>query len=120
MKPFPAAIAATKDIGLAVLATTFSLMAVFLPVAFMSGMSGRFMRGFGLTMAFAIAVSLVVAFTLTPSLAARVIRPPLVGPDGVRTVARLGVRDYVTKPFREAELLAKAGRIIPLVPRATP
>ena len=57
MKPFPAAIAATKEIGLAVLATTLSLMAVFLPVAFMSGMVGRFMRGFGVTMAFAIGVS---------------------------------------------------------------
>lgn len=42
------------------------------------------------------------------------------GPDNLATVARLGVRDYVTKPFREAELLAKAGRIIPLIPRAAP
>jgi two-component system, cell cycle response regulator len=42
------------------------------------------------------------------------------GLENLATVARLGVRDYVTKPFREAELLAKAGRIIPLVPRATP
>ena len=40
------------------------------------------------------------------------------GPESLATVARLGVRDYVTKPFREEELLAKAGRIIPLVPRA--
>jgi two-component system, cell cycle response regulator len=40
------------------------------------------------------------------------------GPASLATVARLGVRDYVTKPFREEELLAKAGRIIPLVPRA--
>ena len=104
MKPFPAAIAATKDIGLAVLATTFSLMAVFLPVAFMSGMSGRFMRGFGLTMAFAIAVSLFVAFTLTPSLSARVIRPPLVGPDGVRTVARKSLLErWVDRLYRPVE-----------------
>lgn len=82
MKPFPAAVHATKEIGLAVLATTFSLMAVFLPVAFMSGMSGRFMRGFGVTMAFAIGVSLVVAFTLTPSLSARIINPPRTDADG--------------------------------------
>jgi hydrophobe/amphiphile efflux-1 (HAE1) family protein len=75
MLPFPAAIAATKEIGLAVLATTLSLMAVFLPVAFMSGMAGRFMRGFGVTMAFAIAVSMLVAFSLTPSLSARIIAP---------------------------------------------
>jgi HAE1 family hydrophobic/amphiphilic exporter-1 len=75
MKPFPAAIAATQDIGLAVLATTLSLMAVFLPIAFMNGIIGRFLRSFGLTMGFAIAVSLFVSFTLTPMLAARWIDP---------------------------------------------
>jgi len=42
------------------------------------------------------------------------------GPENIATVARLGVRDYVTKPFREEELLAKVGRIIPLIPRAVP
>ncbi|MEI7892054.1 MAG: efflux RND transporter permease subunit [Myxococcales bacterium] len=66
-----AAIGATKEIGLAVLATTLSLIAVFLPVAFMSGIVGRFMNSFGLTMAFAIGVSLLVSFTLTPMLSAR-------------------------------------------------
>jgi multidrug efflux pump subunit AcrB len=67
---------ATRDIGLAVLATTLSLLAVFLPVAFMSGIIGRFFKSFGLTMAFAIAVSLFVSFSLTPMLAARLLRPP--------------------------------------------
>jgi hydrophobe/amphiphile efflux-1 (HAE1) family protein len=76
MKPFPAAIHATKEIGLAVLATTLSLMAVFLPVAFMSGIVGRFLFGFGVTMAFAIGVSMIVAFTLTPMMAARMLPPP--------------------------------------------
>ncbi|MBS1121872.1 MAG: multidrug efflux transporter [Deltaproteobacteria bacterium] len=76
MKPFPAAIAATKEIGLAVLATTLSLMAVFLPVAFMSGIVGRFLFSFGLTMAFAIGVSMIVAFTLTPLMASRMLAPP--------------------------------------------
>jgi len=71
MKPFPAAILATREIGLAVLATTLSLIAVFLPVAFMGGIVGRFLRSFGLTMAFAIGVSLIVSFTLTPMLSAR-------------------------------------------------
>jgi hydrophobe/amphiphile efflux-1 (HAE1) family protein len=80
MKPFPAAIHATKEIGLAVLATTLSLMAVFLPVAFMSGIVGRFLYSFGLTMAFAIAVSMIVAFTLTPMMAARML--PLPAPPG--------------------------------------
>jgi len=71
MKPFVATVMATRDIGLAVLATTLSLMAVFIPVSFMSGVAGRFLRSFGLTMAFAIGVSLLVSFTLTPTLAAR-------------------------------------------------
>jgi len=71
MRPFPAAILATREIGLAVLATTLSLVAVFLPVAFMSGIVGRFLMSFGLTMAFAIVVSLLVSFTVTPMLAAR-------------------------------------------------
>jgi HAE1 family hydrophobic/amphiphilic exporter-1 len=68
---FEAAVNATKEIGLAVLATTLSLLAIFVPVAFMGGMMGRFFRSFGLTMAFAIAVSLIVSFTLTPMLSAR-------------------------------------------------
>ncbi|WP_434379869.1 efflux RND transporter permease subunit [Melittangium boletus] len=71
LKPFPAAILATKEIGLAVLATTLSLIAVFMPVAFMGGIPGRFLASFGWTMAFSIAVSLVVSFTLTPMLCAR-------------------------------------------------
>jgi HAE1 family hydrophobic/amphiphilic exporter-1 len=74
IKPFPAAILATREIGLAVLATTLSLIAVFLPVAFMGGIVGRFLKSFGLTMAFAIGVSLIVSFTLTPMLSARWLR----------------------------------------------
>ena len=72
--PFQAAIDATKEIGLAVLATTLSLVAVFLPVAFMGGIVGRFMNSFGLTMAFAILVSLLVSFSLTPMLSARLLK----------------------------------------------
>ena len=72
--PFQAAIDATKEIGLAVLATTLSLVAVFLPVAFMGGIVGRFMNSFGLTMAFAILVSLLVSFSLTPMLSARFLK----------------------------------------------
>src|SRR6185369_14157206 len=68
---YTAAIDATQEIGLAVLATTLSLVAIFVPVGFMGGIVGRFMKSFGLTMAFAIMVSLVVSFTLTPMLAAR-------------------------------------------------
>ena len=68
---FNAAISGTHEIGLAVLATTLSLLAVFVPVAFLGGIVGMFLKSFGLTMAFAIAVSLLVSFTLAPSLAAK-------------------------------------------------
>ena len=75
MNPVQAAIEGTREIGLAVLATTLSLLAVFVPVGFMTGIVGRFMSSFGLTSAAAIAVSLIVSFTLTPMLAARWIKP---------------------------------------------
>ncbi len=71
LPPVRAAIEGTREIGLAVLATTLSLVAVFLPVAFMGGIVGRFMNSFGLTMAFSILVSLFVAYTLTPMMASR-------------------------------------------------
>src|SRR2546429_2119492 len=72
--PFQAAIEGTREIGMAVTATTLSLLAVFLPVGFMAGIVGRFMSSFGFTSSFAIAVSLLVSFTLTPMLAARLIK----------------------------------------------
>ena len=73
--PMQAAIEATREIGLAVLATTLSLVAIFVPVGFMGGIVGRFMTSFGFTMSFAILVSLLVSFTLTPMLSARWIKP---------------------------------------------
>lgn len=76
MNPFQAAIEGTREIGLAVLATTLSLMAVFVPIGFMQGIVGRFMSSFGLTASFAVGISLLVSFTLTPMLAARLIKRP--------------------------------------------
>jgi len=73
MKPFPASVLATKEIGFAVLATTLSLMAVFIPVAFIGGIPGRFLKSFGYTMAFSIGVSLIVSFSLTPMMSARML-----------------------------------------------
>ncbi len=73
--PFEAAIAATKEIGTAVLSITLSLVAVFLPIAFMEGIIGRFMVSFGITMASAIVISMIVSFSLTPMLASRWLRP---------------------------------------------
>ncbi len=75
MSPFQAAIEGTREIGLAVMATTLALLAVFIPVGFLGGIVGRFMSSFGLTSAAAIAISLIVSFTLTPMLAARWIKP---------------------------------------------
>ena len=80
--PLEAAVDATQEIGLAVLATTLSLVAIFVPVAFMGGIVGRFMKSFGLTMAFAILVSLLVSFTLTPMLSARWLKVKRHGTDG--------------------------------------
>ena len=92
MTPFEAAKSATADIGLAVMATTFSLVVIFLPVSFMSSVSGRFLYQFGVTAAVSVLVSLLVSFTLTPMMSARMIRvrgaagPPAPagghGPDG--------------------------------------
>ncbi len=73
-EPFEAAIAATKEIGLAVMATTLSLIVIFLPVAFMPSIAGKFFKSVALTMAFAIAVSLLVSFTLTPMMSARLLK----------------------------------------------
>ncbi|HEX3282057.1 MAG TPA: efflux RND transporter permease subunit [Pyrinomonadaceae bacterium] len=74
IEPKEAAREATKDIGLAVLATTLSLVVIFLPVSFMSSISGRFLYQFGITAAVAILVSLLVSFTLTPMMSSRLIR----------------------------------------------
>ena len=65
----------TKEIGLAVLAATISLLAVFLPVGFMGGIAGRFMSAFGFTCAGAVVISMLVSFTLTPMLCSRFVRP---------------------------------------------
>jgi len=74
MRPFEAAKAATTEIGLAVMATTLSLVVIFVPVSFMSSISGRFLYQFGLTSAVAVLVSLLVSFTLTPMMSARLLR----------------------------------------------
>ena len=69
--PFQAARDGVGEIGLAVLATTFSIVAVFVPVAFMQGVFGKFFHEFGLTVSFAVLMSMLVSLTLTPVLASR-------------------------------------------------
>ncbi|MDO5769929.1 MAG: efflux RND transporter permease subunit [Psychrobacter sp.] len=73
--PYEAAMEAADEIGLAVVATTFTLIAVFLPTAFMSGVVGQFFRQFGWTAAIAIFASLLVARLITPMMAAYILRP---------------------------------------------
>ena len=72
--PFEAAIEGTREVTLAVMATTLSLVVIFLPVAFMTGYTRRFINPFGWTMAFAIMVSMLVSFTLTPMLSSRFLK----------------------------------------------
>ncbi|MEW6413370.1 MAG: efflux RND transporter permease subunit [Candidatus Zixiibacteriota bacterium] len=106
--PFKAAFEGTKEIGLAVMATTFTIVVVFLPVAFMEGIVGRFFYQFGMTVAFAVMISLFVAFSLTPMLSSRFLKeshgspehaPDLAGKKGGIWTSILGVLNYWNKGF---------------------
>jgi len=77
--PYQAAMEAADEIGLAVIATTFTLIAVFLPTAFMSGIAGKFFKQFGWTASLAVFASLVVARVLTPMMAAYMLKPIVTG-----------------------------------------
>ncbi len=72
--PFEAAIEGTREVALAVMATTLSLVVIFLPIAFMTGYARRYINPFGWTMAFSILVSMLVSFTLTPMLSSRFLK----------------------------------------------
>jgi hydrophobic/amphiphilic exporter-1 (mainly G- bacteria), HAE1 family len=86
---FTAAREATSEIGLAVMATTFSIVAVFVPVAFMKGIVGRFFFQFGMTVTFAVLVSLFVSFTLDPMLSSRWYDPDIERKGKRHAVARI-------------------------------
>ena len=95
-RPLDAAVLATKEIALAVMATTLSLVIVFVPIGFMTGYARRYVNQFGWTMAMAIMVSMLVAFTLTPSLSARILkRRPSATAGEAHGVHRGGVIDRV-------------------------
>ncbi len=70
-KPMQAALDGTKEVALAVLATTMTIVAVFMPIAFVEGLVGQFFRQFGITITVAVLISLFVAFTLDPMLSSR-------------------------------------------------
>lgn len=146
--PLQAAMEAADEIGLAVIATTFTLVAVFLPTAFMGGISGKFFRQFGVTASVAVLVSLLVARLLTPMMAAYLLKPLQAGAHGdadgplmtrylgwVRTllsrrgatvaavtvffVAALGVATLLSTGFMPAQDKAQSTVMLKLAPGST-
>ena len=99
LSPFDAAREATAEIALPVLATTLCLVVIFIPVSFMSSISGRFLYQFGLTAAVAILVSLLVSFTLTPMMSARLFRHQ--SHDG-RAASRAGFYRVIDRGYSSA------------------
>jgi hydrophobic/amphiphilic exporter-1 (mainly G- bacteria), HAE1 family len=95
MRPFEAAREATAEIGLAVMATTLSLVVIFVPVSFMSSISGRFLYQFGITAAVSVMVSLLVSFTLTPMMSARLLRAGDTGGDHDAARSRRGFYAWI-------------------------
>lgn len=91
MDPVQAAIEGTREIGLAVLATTLSLVIVFLPVSFLSSVTGRMLFEFGVTATAAILVSMLVSFTLTPMMCSRLLKPNTAQSEGNVVRSRAGL-----------------------------
>ncbi len=114
MAPMEAAKEATREIGLAVLATTLSLVVIFLPVSFMSSISGRFLRQFGITAAVAIMISLLVSFTLTPMMSARLLRKEDTGGDHTAT-SRKGFYSLIDRSYTWLLQLVMRHRLIIMI-----
>ena len=100
-----AAFDGTAEIGLAVAATTFTIVAVFLPVGFMGGIIGRFFKQFGVTVAFAVTLSMFVSFTLDPMLSSIWRDPDVHGPRGRGPIA------MVLRVFQGAMLRLESGYV---------
>jgi HAE1 family hydrophobic/amphiphilic exporter-1 len=111
MNSFEAARAATAEIGLAVMATTFSLVVIFVPVAFMSSVSGRFLYQFGLTAAVAVLVSLLVSFTLTPMMSARMLRAEDAAPGSEESLSRQGFYAWIDRHYERMLRWSMAHRV---------
>jgi hydrophobic/amphiphilic exporter-1 (mainly G- bacteria), HAE1 family len=97
--PREAAIKATSEIGLAVMATTLSLVVIFVPVAFMTGQVGRYFYSFGITSATAIMLSMFVSFTLTPALCAWWLRAEDAHQDHAKTSKQLGFYAWMDRKY---------------------
>lgn len=107
MGPVEAAKFATSEIGLAVMATTLAIVAIFLPVAFMKGLIGRFFLQFALTIVFAVLVSLLVSFTLTPMMASIFLKPHNAPPPKGNVITRWSfwkkAGDFLEKNYKRLE-----------------
>jgi hydrophobic/amphiphilic exporter-1 (mainly G- bacteria), HAE1 family len=101
MAPREAAAFATSEIGLAVMATTMAIVAIFLPVAFMKGIIGRFFLQFALTVVFAVLVSLLVSLTLTPMLSSIFLHPKESGPKSSGVFSRIS--DSLERGYKRIE-----------------
>ncbi len=97
--PKEAAIRATAEIGLAVMATTLSLVVIFVPVAFMTGQVGRYFYSFGITSATAIMLSMFVSFTLTPALCAWWLRPQDAHQDHAASTKQIGFYAWMDRKY---------------------
>jgi len=112
MRPFEAARAATAEIGLAVMATTFSLVVIFVPVSFMSSISGRFLYQFGITASVAILVSLLVSFTLTPMMSARLLKAEDAASGHHEAKSRKGFYGFIDGTYERILALSLRHRLI--------
>ncbi|HEV7297974.1 MAG TPA: efflux RND transporter permease subunit [Tepidisphaeraceae bacterium] len=112
MTPFEAARQGTGEIALAVLATTLSLVVIFIPVSFMSSISGRFLYQFGITAAVAVLVSLLVSFTLTPMMSARLLKRSDAGGDGHGADSRGGFYRHIDRGYEYLLRLVMRHRFI--------
>ena len=122
--PYQAAMEAADEIGLAVIATTFTLVAVFLPTAFMGGVPGKFFKSFGITAAVAVFFSLAVARLLTPMMAAYFLKahPEKPQKDGVIMRAYMKAAGFCLKHrfitlFAAIAIFVASLQIVPLLPK---
>jgi len=113
LSPRQAAIFGTREIGPAVLATTLSLVIVFLPVSFLSSVTGRMLFQFGITATVAILVSMLVSFTLTPMMCSKMLRP--VDRTGGPVASRGGIYQWVESAYLSLLKLALRGRSLVLI-----
>ncbi len=115
LSPMEAAQKGTAEIALAVLATTLSLVVIFVPVSFMSSISGRFLYQFGVTAAVAVLISLLVSFTLTPMMASRMLKPPKDGGHGHAPASHRGFYGLLDRAYGRALGLCMRFRALTLL-----